>query len=158
MIRKSCHDKGLTLFVFRFGTLGKRDAKNLGCLFCIFLIGLIEVTCTEQKECIRMLLLQVKELSEHRTESDSGDSLGLGFSGFFLGFFHPALFLFLLWRVATLLFLLFLLGLRLLFLLLLLLVFLFMGFDILGLLLGLSLCLLLSLVSTDSYGIGTFLT
>jgi hypothetical protein len=107
-----------------------------------------------------MLALQVEELFEHRSESNSSNSLGLSFGGFFLGFFLTLRsFSFLFRRVATLhlpsslypnascssfcsSFLSFL----------------FMGFDILCLFLGLRLCFLLTLVCTNCNGIGSFLT
>ena len=105
-----------------------------------------------------MLAFQVQELLHNRRKDYGSYGFGLCFGGFFLGFFLPTLFLLLFWRVTTLFFFLLLLRLRLLFLLLFLFVFLFMGFDILCLLLGFRLCFLLSLVGTNGYCIGTFLT
>ena len=70
MVRKTCHSERLALFILCLGALGERNAKNLGCFLCILLVGLIEVTSTEQQKCIGMFALQVQELFEHRTESN----------------------------------------------------------------------------------------
>ena len=158
MIREPGHDERLALLILGLGAFGERDAEDLGCFLCILLVGLVEVTCTEQKERVGVLLLQVEELSEHRRECNGGHGLGLSLGGFLLGFLFLLLLFLLLRGVTTFLFLLFLLRLRLLFLLFLLLVFLFMGFDILCRLLGLRLSLLLGLVCAYGNGIVLFLT
>ena len=106
MIRESCHLHRFAIRPFCLAAFSKGNAKNLGCFSCILLIGLIEITDTEQQKSIWMFALQIQELFHQGRKGNGSYSLGFCFGRFLLGLLFLSFFLFLLRRITAFLFLL----------------------------------------------------
>ena len=70
MVWETCHAQGRTVFLFALGVAREGDAQDVGGFDGIVLVGLVEVTATEQEHRIRVLLLQVVVLTEDRRHDD----------------------------------------------------------------------------------------
>ena len=80
MMRKAGHL--VALHACAVVALGQRDAQNACSNHRIFAVSLIEVTTSEQKYCVGMLLLQIEELLHH------GRQLPVFLCHFFLYYFY----------------------------------------------------------------------
>ena len=55
MVRKPCYHKRFSFSIFCVIAFAERDSKYFGCFLCIVAVSFIEVSTSEEQNCIRML-------------------------------------------------------------------------------------------------------